>query len=290
MEIESLMQHDCMHPFLDVIAACPPESNSISNLQALGLPEGTRCINVIWMYPDILSLHGGRGDLMALLRFAIAVKLPLTIKKVVQLADAIPLEDADLLYFCAGDLMCTGDIVSALKPSLPALLAFTQRGGMIITNGSSGAIVAKDLALTDGNVIPGLGLLDMHWFQRRDVLGDDLWIHTPGGMEIIGSQITVADVTLAPHQAPFGRVRYGYGNCGDGFEGAVTDNVLYTGCLGPVLVRNPVLTMELLRRGAQSAGLQTTAEQFVLDPADIAMEEQGLAEARAFIQKKMDKA
>lgn len=281
---------DSMEQYLRITNSARRRDMVIDNLTALRLPDGAPRLRIAWMYPDVLSLHGGRGDLMALLRFATAAKLPAEIRRIDRMAAPLELEQADFLYFCCGDLSCMPDVIAALTPYRDALRAFAAAGGVIVANGSSGAVLARQLQLLDGTTVEGLGLLDMRWIQRSSVYGDDLWMETTDGIEVIGNEIKLADVTLGEGQAPFAALRYGRGNRGDGLEGAATDNVLYTGCLGPVLVRNPALAMELLRRGARSAGLQTTAEQFALDPADIAMEEKGLAEARAFIQKKMDKA
>lgn len=281
---------DSMEQYLQITDRARRGDGTINNLTALGLPEGTPRLRIAWMYPDVLSLHGGRGDLMALLRFATAAKLPVEIRRIDQMTAPLELDRTEFLYFCCGDLSSVPDMIAALMPYRDALKDFAASGGVIVANGSSGAVLARQLQLLDSTKVEGLGLLGMCWTQRGSVYGDDLWMETADGIEVIGNEIKLADVTLDEGQAPFAALRYGRGNCGDGFEGALTDNVLYTGCLGPVLVRNPALTMALLRRGAQAAGLRTTAEQFALDPEDIAMEERGLAEARAFIQEKRNKA
>lgn len=278
-----------MNQFLEITDQYRSSSPGIHNLGVLGLPEDAQRLRILWMYPDILSLHGGRGDIMALLRFASMANLPVDIRRVEQLTDPVPLDQADMLYFCCGDLSCVPDIVKALEPRLEDLQAFAEAGKVIFANGSSGAILAKELQLLGGPTVPGLGLLSMRWTERNSVHGDDLWLNAIDDTEVIGNEIKLADVTLLPGQAPFATVRYGRGNCGDGTEGAVTGNVIYTTCLGPVLVRNPALAMVLLRRGAAAAGLETVPEQFIPDQEDITLELSGLVDARTFIEKKMQK-
>ena len=266
-----------------------PPIHTIDNLQALGLPEHHQRIRILWMYPNTLNLHGGRGDIMALLRFATMTRIPVEIRRVELLTDPVPLDDADMLYFCCGDLECAPDIIRALTPIKGALEEFAVRGKVIVANGSTGAILGTDLWLHDGTMISGLGLLRMHWTQRETVHGDDLWLDALDGIEVIGNEIKLADITLEPGQAPFGTVRYGGGNHGDGTEGAVTGNVIYTSCLGPLLVRNPVLAMALLRRAAAAAGLPIPPEQFHLAAHQILQEEKLMEEARVFIRRKMRK-
>lgn len=258
---------------------------SVNNLKDLGLVEETPKVVIGWMYPGSLSIHGGRGDIMALLRFATMAKLPVEIRRVELLTDEVPLDELDMLWFCCGDMDCVADVVKALQPSKEDLVQFAAKGKVIVANGSTGAILAKELKLTDGTVIPGLGLLGMHWTRRSTVHGDDLWLDAIDGVEVIGDEIKMAEIALDPDQAPFGTVRYGRGNCGDGKEGAVSGNVIYTGCLGPVLVRNPALAMALLSRAAEAAGVTGT---FTLDSAAIVHESAGLEEAKRFIGKKME--
>ena len=111
---------------------------------------------------------------------------------------------------------------------------------------------------------------------------------TVDGVEVIGNEIKLADITLESDQSEFAVVRYGYGNNGDGKEGAISNNVIYTSCLGPLLVRNPALAMNFLKRGARVAGLDVTEDQFVLPSDFIFHEEKCLEGARKFITDKIN--
>ena len=264
-------------------------TRSVDNLGDLGLPCDHKRLSILWMYPNTLNLHGGRGDIMALLRFATMARLPVEIRRVEHLTDPVPLDEADMLYFCCGDLCCMPDVIKALEPLKSALADFAAKGKVIVANGSTGAILARDLQLLNGTAVQGLGLLHMHWIQRQTVHGDDLWLDTIDGLQIIGNEIKLADITLDPDQTPFGTVRYGRGNDGNGAEGAVTQNVIYTSCLGPVLVRNPALAMSLLKRAAVAAGIPVQPDQFQLSTRQIPQEEKLLEESKVFIRKKMRK-
>ena len=199
----------------------------------------------------------------------------------------VPLEEADLLWFCCGDLACMPNLIRALEPIRHELKTFGELGKMIFANGSTGAILAKELHLSNGRIIPGLDLLDMVWDQRNTVRGNDLWLDVLDGIEVIGNEIDRADVILGPRQAPFGTVRYGGGNRGDRDEGAISGNVIYTGCLGPLLVRNPHLALTLLQRAAKAAGIPTLGMRFTLSPEDIPTETASAEAARTFIRAKL---
>ncbi len=280
---------DTFKQFLTITGSYQKSASTLDNLTVLGCPADTRPLRILWMYPDTLSLHGGRGDIMALLRFATVAGLPAEIRRIDRLTDEIPLHEADMLWFCSGDLDCVPHVIRALEPLKPELEAFADAGKVIFVNGSTGAILSREFHLSDGQVIPGLGLLDMVWAQRNTVHGDDLWMDALDGLELIGNVISRTDVILGPHQAPFGTVRYGGGNQGDGFEGAITNNVIYTGCLGPLLVRNPQLAMELLKRAAEASGIAIEGMNFSLTAEDIPTETAGMEAARVFIREKMSK-
>ena len=258
----------------ELMETCPPDSPVLSN-QSL-VTSGERPVRIVWMYPDVLNLHGGRGDLMALMRFATMGNLPLEIIK--YSGDALPPE-GDCLYFCSGDLSCVPALTAALRKI--SIEHYVNQGAMLLAVGSTGGVFARALHWADGSVTDGLNLLDMDWKERQSIHGDDLWFTTSQGIEVMGNQIARADATLLPGQEPFGQVAYGYGNCGDGTEGAIKGNVIYTACLGPMLVRNPALAQWLLSR--------LSGRPLTIPQEDIALELQGLSETRAFLQKKMEK-
>ena len=57
-----------------------------------------RAIHIAWVYPDILNIHGGRGDIMALSKISEKMGLSVEIKKCERLSDDIPFEWADIIY------------------------------------------------------------------------------------------------------------------------------------------------------------------------------------------------
>ena len=270
--------------FLAVRAGSRKDQKTLRNHEVLGASADARGIRVAWMYPDVLNLHGGRGDLMGIMHIACLLNIPCEIRRVDTLIEEIPFDWADLLFFPSGDLAAVPDIDRALAPRAEAFRAFAERGGMIVAVGSSGAVLAKKTTFHDGAVSEGLGLLDMEVTQRTNSFGDDLWIETADGLEVIATQVTMADVTLGDGQAPFGKIIYGRGNCGDGREGAQTGSVIFTHCLGPVLTKNFLFFFLLIKRCASAAGLD--ASDRTLDDGQIGMELAALEDVRTFVNKK----
>ncbi len=259
----------------------------LSNVRALGLKEDTRALHILWMYPDALNVFGGRGDLMALMRISCIMGMPVEMRRLDSLADDIPFDWADIIYFASGDLTCMADILKVQKTRIAEYKSYAESGKMIVAVSSSGAVLAEETILSDGSSVQGLGLLGMKMTEREKVHGDDLWFTTREGIEVTGNQIQLLDVELQEGQEPWGKVIYGRGNNDDGYEGAETGNVIYTACVGPALVRNPWLAADLLRRAAGTAGVSAASGEFILDDEDIRQEILSAEEAREFIRNKM---
>ena len=133
----------------------------LSNVQALGLPEGTRALHILWMYPDVLNVFGGRGDLMALMRVSCAMGLPAEMRRLDSLSDEVPLDWADLIYYASGDLTCMENILKGHKNRAGDFRAYAESGRMIVAVSSSGAVLAEKVKMLDGSSFSGLGLLGM---------------------------------------------------------------------------------------------------------------------------------
>lgn len=268
--------------FCAMRAGSRKDQGALRNHAILGVPEDARGIRVVWMYPDVLNLHGCRGDLMAIAHFSCLMDLPCEIRRVDALGDPIGLDRADLVVFPAGDLAAMPDLNRALADKKDAFKAYCAAGGMILAVASAGALPAKRTVFLDGSVSEGLGLLDMELRQRSTAFGDDLWVRTAEGQELLATQVQMADVILGPGQAPFASVIYGRGNCGDGREGAQSGGVIFTHCLGPLLAKNPRFTESLLRRCAAHAGCDAGS----LRDGQIALELAALKDVREFVEKK----
>ena len=261
------------------------KSETLTNASEVTGESGFRCLHILWLYPDVLNIHGGRGDVMALLHMCDLLNIPVEIRRSDDLREDEDWTWPHIVYMTAGELKCVDKVSQALIRQGEGIRRFISRGGFLIANGSSGAALAKSTELFDGSVIQGLGLLDMTWKERDSVWGDDIWVRTEDGLDVIGNQIQVADVTLGEGQKPFGHVAYGRGNNGAGDEGAVTGSVIYTGVLGPLLTKNPRLTAGIVESAAVLAQVELEHD---LDPADIEIEDKSAEYIKAFMKDKME--
>ena len=224
-----------------------------------------KTVNIGWMYPDCLNLHGERGSVQAFERIGREMGLEVRVRRIEDYDDPIPFDGLDLLFFAPGEISCLAFIRPALEKQRAALEAYLAKGGWLTAVGTTGLLFGGETVREDGSVFEGLGLLDMTAREREFVWGDDLHFRLRDSkMEIFGSQIQMADVTAA---APLGDVLYGRGNNAGGAEGARRGNLIFTNCLGPVFVKNPWWTEDILRAVVlQKQGIGT-ARPFALETA-----------------------
>jgi|WetSurMetagenome_2_1015567.scaffolds.fasta_scaffold114677_2 lipid II isoglutaminyl synthase (glutamine-hydrolysing) len=215
-------------------------------------------IMVLWLYPDILNLHGDRGNLMALQRIAKLSGLPLEIVRAEDLDQPLPLGVADLIVLGSGEVKDLPQVSAALKKQRGELATFFNRGGYLLATGSGGAVLGREIKRLDGSKISGLKLLPFSCRERDQVLGDDIWftLLDQPEQEILGNQIQILDFELEAKAEPLGKLIYGYGNDGHGFEGCRSrtggaGNIIFTNTLGPLLVKNPRFTAQLLTEIAE---------------------------------------
>ena len=213
-------------------------------------------LNIAWCWPDILNLHGDRGNVMALIRIAEKMGLEPKVHKVVNYGDPIDFQNMDIVLFNPGEFKSIQYMINALSSVKGSLDDYIESGKVLLTVGTTGATFGKSIRKLDGTSWSGLGYLDMCCEERDSIQGDDLICCMRNtGFELNGSQIQVMDTFLNDDVA-LADVSYGYGNQGyeDKREGARYKNLYFTNMLGPVLVKNPWFTQWLIQEALKNRG------------------------------------
>jgi len=207
----------------------------------------TPTIDIYWMYPAMLNLHGDRGNPMALMRVCDQLGVSARLTRIDRLSDPFELTNADLVWFGPGELTVIKTLAERLTPRVEEFRTFVEDGGPMLAIGTSGALMARTVTRRDGSGFDGLGLLNMSVTERKTIYGDDL-IVVADGMELGGFQIRLTDAHLANNQSPFAHVLYGIGDdpARPDVEGARRNNLIATNLLGPLLVRNPWFAARLI--------------------------------------------
>ncbi len=202
-------------------------------------------LRLVWIYPDLLSTYGDRGNLLVLARRAqlrgIAVEMAQ-----VNSDQRVP-ADGDIYLLGGGEDL--PQILAARRLSSDGgLVTAARRGAVVFAVCAGYQIIGTEFGGVEGAPVPGLGLLDMSSGRgdRRGV-GEVLADPDPalGIEQLTGFENHQGITRRGPGVKPLAEVRTGVGN-GDGTEGAYAGHVLGTYLHGPALVRNPALADLLL--------------------------------------------
>jgi lipid II isoglutaminyl synthase (glutamine-hydrolysing) len=202
-------------------------------------------LRLIWVYPDLLSTYGDRGNLLVLQRRA---RLRGIDAEAVSVHADEPVPRSGDIYLMGGgeDLP---QILAAQRLRADGGLAAAAGAGAVVLAVCAGyQVIGAEFGGVEGEPVPGLGILDIRSGrgERRGV-GEIVADVDPelGVPRLTGFENHQGVTRLGPGARPLARVTAGVGN-GDGTEGAYAGKVVGTYLHGPVLVRNPGLADLLL--------------------------------------------
>jgi CobQ-like glutamine amidotransferase family enzyme len=208
-------------------------------------PSGPSQLRLIWVYPDLLSTYGDRGNLLILERRA--QLRGLGVEAVEVHADESVPQEGDIYLMGGGEDL--PQILAARRLSADGgLQRAADRGAVIFAVCAGYQVLGSQFGGVEGEPVGGLGILDISSGRgdRRGV-GEIVADVDPelGVDRLTGFENHQGVTSLGPGVRPLARVTLGVGN-GDGTEGAYAGKVLGTYLHGPVLVRNPGLADLLL--------------------------------------------
>jgi lipid II isoglutaminyl synthase (glutamine-hydrolysing) len=213
-----------------------------------GLGHGSRgpsAVRLVWVYPDLLSTYGDRGNLLVLARRTRLRGIPVEIAEV-NSDQRIP-ADGDIYLLGGGEDLPQILAARRLRAS-GGLSTAVSRGAVVLAVCAGYQIVGTEFGGAEGEPVPGLGLLDIRSGRgdRRGV-GEITADVDPvlGVPRLTGFENHQGMTWRGPEVKPLAAVLTGVGN-GDGTEGAYSGRVVGTYLHGPALVRNPGLADLLL--------------------------------------------
>jgi len=204
-----------------------------------------RPLRLVWVYPDLLSTYGDRGNLLVLERRARLRGLPVEVAEVH--ADQPVPRDGDI-YLMGGGEDLPQTLATHRVQADGGLHEAARRGAVVFAVCAGYQILGVEFGGADGAQVPGLGLLDIRSGrgERRavgEIVADvDPALNVP---RLTGFENHQGVTHLGPGARPLARTALGTGN-GDGTEGAYAGRVLGSYLHGPALVRNPGLADLLL--------------------------------------------
>jgi lipid II isoglutaminyl synthase (glutamine-hydrolysing) len=238
-----------------------------------------RALRLVWIYPDLLSTYGDRGNLLVLERRARLRGLPAEMIEV-NSDQRVPV-DGDIYLMGGGEdlpqVLATRRLIAD-----GGLTRAARRGAVVFAVCAGYQVLGTRFGGADGESLPGLGLLDISSGrgERRGV-GEILADVDPalGVPRLTGFENHQGVTQIGPNARPLARTVTGVGN-GDGTEGAYAGRVLGTYLHGPALVRNPGLADLLLTWavGRQLPPVAPQAEELALRLRDERLAAAGVAQ------------
>ena len=205
-------------------------------------------LNIVHLYPDVMSLYGEYANIAVLRRHLGALGVTVTVKAVT--CDGAPdFTGADFIYMGAGTKRTQKYVLEKLRPYGDGLKAAVGAGAVVLFTGSAMELLGASVTDAGGKVWPALGLADFTTVEtdRRDP--GDVVAHTSLLDRPVVGFMNKCSVTSGVAAPLFDRLTLGFGNEAEkGAEGYVSGNVFATRLTGPVLVKNPDFTDLLVRR------------------------------------------
>ncbi|MBI3954853.1 cobalamin biosynthesis protein CobQ [Candidatus Gottesmanbacteria bacterium] len=219
-------------------------------------------LKIAWLYPELMSTYGDRGNVICLQKRCqwrginadiIPISLNLNNQKL-GFTDLIFMGGAqDRQQSIVGE-----DFINKKRPILKKLIEKGTPGLFVC---AAYQALGKYYKPYVGDPIPGLGIFDLYTQhpgdQAKRLIGNiSAEIIRSKLTNFLGSQLSIVGFEnhggrtyLGKGVKPFARIVHGFGNNGeDGFEGAVYKNCIGSYLHGPILPKNPHLADYLIKQ------------------------------------------
>lgn len=202
-------------------------------------------LKLVWVYPDLLSTYGDRGNLLVLERRARLRGIP-TESVQVNSDQRVPTDGA--IYLLGGGEDLSQTLAAHRLRADGGLNAAASAGAVVFAVCAGYQLLGAQFGGSDGQPVAGLGLLDIAGGRgEQRAVGEVVADVDPalGVPRLTGFENHQGVTHLGPGVRPLARTLRGVGN-GNGTEGAYAGTVLGSYLHGPALVRNPGLADLLL--------------------------------------------
>lgn len=208
-------------------------------------------LTIGWLYPDLMSTYGDRGNVICLRKRAEWRGIEVVIKEITLETSEKELENCDLLFMGGAQdrqqKIASDDL---RKNKGPVIKKMVEGGVPTLFVCAAYQFMGHFYRPAEGEDIPGLGLFDLHTIHpgsdKPRCIGNVVVKTTTS--YLVGFENHGGRTYLGKKVEPLGEVVVGYGNNGgDKSEGAVYKNAFGTYLHGPVLPKNPHFADLLLK-------------------------------------------
>jgi CobQ-like glutamine amidotransferase family enzyme len=207
-------------------------------------------LNIIHLYPDLMSVYGDRGNVLALLRRAEWRGIEVAVREL-SLGDTLDPAEADLIFFGGGQDR-EQEVVSPdfLEQKGQAVKEAVEGGAALLSICGGYQLLGQSYTTVDGQELPGAGLFDVRSVPGpRRHIGNVLVETILDGQSrtLVGFENHSGRTYLGHLTRALGKAVVGAGNNGeDGTEGVVYKGAIGCYLHGSLLPKNPWLADRLL--------------------------------------------
>jgi lipid II isoglutaminyl synthase (glutamine-hydrolysing) len=206
-------------------------------------------LNIAWLYPDLMSTYGDRGNVTVLQKRALWRGIGATIMPITLETSVSELKKADVIFMGGAQdrqqKLAAQDFLGNKGPIVKTMIEKGTPGLFVC---AAYQFVGHYYRPFEGEDIPGAGIFDLVTVHPGDqearCIGNVTAeiLHVPGlsGVRIVGFENHGGRTMLGERMKPFAKVIHGHGNNGqDGYEGAVYKHSIGSYFHGPLLPKNP---------------------------------------------------
>lgn len=207
-------------------------------------------LNILHLYPDLMSVYGDRGNVLTLQRRGQWRDIEVEVRAAT-VGDPLDPADTDLIFFGGGQDK-EQEVVSPdfVAEKGPAVREAVENGAALLAVCGGYQLLGRSYTTVDGQQLPGAGLFDVESLPGpRRHIGNILVESDLAGERrtLVGFENHSGRTRLGAGVKPLGRVVVGAGNNGeDGTEGAVYGSAVGCYMHGSLLPKNPWLADWLL--------------------------------------------
>ena len=203
-------------------------------------------LRIAHLYPDLMSIYGDRGNVLALTQRARWRDIAVEVRSYTA-GSSFDTSWPDLFFFGGGQDQGQDIVGADLQRENGAAVRKAIEGGaaaFLVCGGYQ--LFGTEYLPEAGEPIPGLGVLDVRTKAGKQRFVGNLVAETPEGV-LVGFENHSGRTYLGPKAVPLGAVVVGHGNNGeDRTEGAIQGKIIGTYSHGSCLPKNPWLADKLL--------------------------------------------
>lgn len=215
----------------------------------------THTLTIGWLYPELMSTYGDRGNIFVLTKRCEWRGIKVTLIPIDFKSTINDLRPCDLIFGGGAQDRQQGIAIANLLKKGPTLKKMFERGvpGLFVCGAPQ--LLGHYYMTGDGKKLTGLGIFDMeskHFGKDKPRCIGNTVAELADGKTIVGFENHGGRTYLGKGVKPFAKITKGCGNNGkDGTEGAIYKNCIATYSHGPFLPKNPHIADWLIAKALE---------------------------------------